>query len=443
MNGSGKKTIRVLIADDSTFFQQRIERILQSHPDIQVVAVAANGREALEKTERYQPDVITMDYEMPEMDGLTAVKAIMSQCPTPILMFSSLTYDGARITLDALSAGAVDFLPKNFAEVSRGTDSVVTQLHEKIMQLARQRNLRLSSLPSGKGIGRQTEGEVDSKNSIAQSPPSKPSLSGYSQKPTAIAQPSTAFVRPLKARSVSRNLLKSKASIIKPMVQGSGERRVIERKVISNNVRSKINGGKSLSRSSRVSTKAPKVVLLGASTGGPVAVSDILKALPQNFPVPIVIIQHMPEQFTKAFAERLDRQCQIKVIEGRDGDELKVGQAILAPGGQQMVFNPRQPNRLNVILGDEQMNYRPALDITFASAAKVYADQALAIVLTGMGSDGCRGGQLMHQQGATLWAQDQATSVIYGMPKAITDVGVVDQVLPLAAIAEKLKTYCL
>jgi two-component system chemotaxis response regulator CheB len=354
--------LRVLVVDDSSFFQHRLTEMLNEHADLTVVGVAANGREAVEKAANLKPDVITMDYEMPVMDGVSAVREIMSNRAVPILMFSSLTYEGARTTLDALEAGAVDFLPKNFAEISRDSAVLKAKLHQRLLTIARPK------IPPPRAI---------------------PAVS-----PVAVPLP----------RAVNRS-------------QGSEL---------------------PIKASSRALKGSVELLVIGASTGGPVALTDVLTALPANFPVPVVLIQHMPENFTKAFAERLDRQSKISVKEAVDGDMLRPGVALLAPGGKQLMIDKRGGGCVRTLPGDERVNYKPCVDITFGSAANSYGKSVLAVIMTGMGSDGCEGARLLKAKSAVVWSQDEASCVIYGMPMAVAKARLTDRVLPLADIAPSL-----
>jgi len=370
--------IRLLVVDDSGFFQKRIAEILKPVADIEIVGFANNGREAIEKVDSLQPDVITMDYEMPVMDGLTALRNIMKIKPTPVLMFSSLTYDGARITLDALDAGAVDFLPKNFEDLQRGGDNFREVLSKKIKNVVKYYNYSASNqaftteAKSTPLVSDTNQIKRDQETPISTSKPVAPPVK-----------------EPTSSSSADQN------TRLKPI----------------------------------------DVVLIGTSTGGPVALQKVLTGLPENFSKPIILIQHMPASFTAAFAERLDKLCKINVKLAEDGDALKPGQALLAPGGQQLMLDR---GRVKVVDGDDRVNYKPCVDITFASAAKHYPGKALGIVLTGMGSDGKDGAALMKETGSSIWAQDQQTCVIYGMPMAIAKANLADAILPLDDIAAKL-----
>ncbi|VVQ27802.1 Chemotaxis response regulator protein-glutamate methylesterase of group 1 operon [Pseudomonas fluorescens] len=374
--------VKVLVVDDSGFFRRRVSEILSADPNIQVVGTATNGKEAIDQALALKPDVITMDYEMPMMDGITAVRHIMQRCPTPVLMFSSLTHEGARVTLDALDAGAVDFLPKNFEDISRNPEKVKQLLCEKILSISRSnRRANTYSAPAPVAAPAPT--------------PAPSSVSSYGS--SAPARPAPA---PIPARTHA------------PASSSPAPKR-----------------------------KAYKLVAIGTSTGGPVALQRVLTQLPANFPAPIVLIQHMPAAFTKAFAERLDKLCRISVKEAEDGDILRPGLALLAPGGKQMMIDGR--GAVKILPGDERLNYKPCVDITFGSAAKSYGDKVLAVVLTGMGADGREGARLLKQGGSAIWAQDEASCVIYGMPMAIVKAELADAVYGLDDIGKHLVEACI
>lgn len=375
--------VRVLVVDDSQFFQSRLKEMINQHPDMQVVGIASNGREAVDKAAELKPDIITMDFEMPVMDGVTAIKLIMANRPVPILMFSSLTYEGARITLDALAAGAMDFIPKDFAEVSRNSAGLKARLHERLLTLAGVGFRSPASAPASVQTKPVTGAKPEERESRAPVP--SPRSAPVTRTPAAPASASTASAQ--------------------------------------DNYRLK---------------KQPSLVIIGASTGGPVALTEVLNALPENFPLPIVLVQHMPENFTKAFAERLNKQCRIRVREAVDGDLLEPGLALLAPGGKQLMLDKRNKGHVRILPDDDRVTYKPSLDITFGSAANVYADKVLGVVLTGMGSDGCKGAKLLKDSGSALWSQDEASSVIYGMPMAVAKANLTDKVLSLKDIGPRL-----
>ncbi|EPL04858.1 chemotaxis response regulator protein-glutamate methylesterase [Pseudomonas sp. TH05] len=376
--------VKVLVVDDSGFFRRRVSEILSADANIQVVGTATNGKEAIDQALALKPDVITMDYEMPMMDGITAVRHIMQRCPTPVLMFSSLTHEGARVTLDALDAGAVDFLPKNFEDISRNPEKVKQLLCEKVHSISRS-NRRFSSY------------STPAPQPAAAPAPAPSGISSFGSS-SAAPRPSAPAPAPARAPAASAS-------------------------------------------SPAPKRKAYKLVAIGTSTGGPVALQRVLTQLPANFPAPIVLIQHMPAAFTKAFAERLDKLCRISVKEAEDGDILRPGLALLAPGGKQMMIDGR--GAVKILPGDERLNYKPCVDITFGSAAKSYGDKVLAVVLTGMGADGREGARLLKQGGSAIWAQDEASCVIYGMPMAIVKADLADAVYGLDDIGRHLVEACI
>jgi two-component system chemotaxis response regulator CheB len=361
--------VKVLVVDDSGFFRRRLTEILAGDKQIQVVGTASNGREAVDQALALCPDVITMDYEMPVMDGITAVREIMQRCPTAVLMFSSLTYEGARVSLDALDAGAADYLPKNFEDISRNPDKVRQLLCERVHTLARTNRRSL-------GLG------------AVIAPPAAPV--GNTQRP-AMRPSEPAASRP--AAVHTRN-------------------------------------------SPPPRRKHYQLVAIGTSTGGPVALQKVLAQLPASFPAPLLLVQHMPAAFTKAFAERLDKLCRISVKEAEDGDTLRPGVALLAPGGKQMMLDGR--GIVRILPGDDRLNFKPCVDVTFGSAAKAFRDKVLAVVLTGMGADGREGARMLKQAGSDVWAQDEASCVIYGMPMAIAKADLADGIYSLDDIGRHL-----
>ena len=341
--------IKVLVVDDSAFFRKRIKEGLSSDAMIEVVGEAVDGEDAVEKAASLKPDVITMDIEMPNMDGITAVKKIMSVNPVAILMFSSLTKEGATATLDALDAGAADFMTKEFKDISFRSAETLGALCDRI-----------------KALGRKT--------SVA---------GGISTR-----------------------------------------------------------GAKVATNESGTAKRMPKNVslaMIGASTGGPVALEKVLTQIPDSYPIPIVLVQHMPASFTFAFAERLNKLCRIKVKEAVDGESIEAGTAYLAPGGRQ-TYVKQNGKGLVIELGDAppQVSYKPCVDITFNSAANNAKGKVLAVVMTGMGTDGCVGARTLKQKGATVWAQNEDSCVIYGMPMAVVNANLADNVMSADDIGQKL-----
>jgi len=370
--------IRVLIVDDSGFFRRRLTEILNSDPMIEVVETAVDGKDAIDKARSCRPDVITMDIEMPVMNGIEATREIMKQRPVPIIMFSSLTYDGAQATLDALEAGATDFLPKRFDDISNDKAEARNILCTRIKAMGS--SGRMSS-PSAAATTRPA--------GMAQRQPIAPASATSSM-------PGAAATTPAATPAVRTN---------KAFKPGDYD-----------------------------------IVAIGTSTGGPVALQEVLVQLPATFSLPILLVQHMPAKFTEAFAARLNQLCKIEVREAKNGDELKPGLALLAPGGMQMKMEKRA-GRMMIRIEEEtdpMQNYKPCVDVTFDTVNNSVGNRALGIILTGMGADGRVGCTRLKNRGATIWAQDEATSTIYGMPAAVAEIA--EQILPLKEIDKKLAT---
>lgn len=383
--------VKVLIVDDSAFFRKRLTEILKSAASIEVIGVASNGKEAIEQAKKLEPDVITMDYEMPVMDGITAIKHIMAESPRPILMFSSLTHEGARVTLDALDAGAVDFLPKNFEDIAGDATKMQDVLRSRILSIANK-----ATRPSG--------------------------LSSR----TVPVEPST-----------SNDTRQSTSDRLKALAEQSAERK--QRRDASMASPGALADHAVVRDTHTESAHRVEIVCIGTSTGGPVALQKIITKLPANFPVPILLIQHMPATFTPAFAERMDGLSKIRVKQAEEGDLLERGVAYLAPGGKQMLVGARGGRKtISILDGDERLTYKPSVDLTFGSVAKTYPGKVLSIVLTGMGSDGKEGCRMMKSNGSTVWTQNEASCVVYGMPMMVDKSGYSDRSLDIDVIAEHM-----
>ena len=337
-------TVKVLIVDDSAFMRNALSSMLTSDPEIKVVGTARDGVEAVEKVALLKPDVVTMDVEMPRLDGLGALRIIMEKTPVPVIMVSSLTAEGAKETLDALEAGAVDFIPKNLSELSINIVKIKAMLLDKVKQIARKGVVLRKRRPVGEAA----------------------------------------------------------AHYALPATRSTGERRV-------------------------------GILAIGSSTGGPRALQEILPLLPKDFPVPIVIAQHMPQNFTGPFAERLNQLSQITVKEAVAGELLKPGLALLAPGGSHMRIERKRSLETVVTLGEsrEDLIYRPSVDELMLSVSECFPGRALGVILTGMGNDGVKGLTVLKHGGGRIFAQNEETCVVYGMPKAVVDAGIADKVLAI------------
>ena len=360
--------IKVVVVDDSAFMRKAISTMLAKDPEIDVVATARDGEEGLELIRKHNPDVVTLDIEMPRMDGLTCLRHIMMEMPRPVLMVSSLTSEGAEATLKALDLGAVDFIPKQLSKVSLDIVKIEESLISKVKIVASRRMMH--SRPRAGGI-------------IARTPAPAP-VSASAAAAARTARPSGPATLP----------------------GGSAKR---------------------------------DVVVIGVSTGGPPAVQKVLSALPANFPASIVIAQHMPAAFTGPFAKRLDGLCQISVKEAEAGDRLKPGCAFIAPGGKHLMLK-QMISRVDLEITTEPASalYKPSANVLIGSAADAVGRRALGVILTGMGNDGMEGIRALKAKGGRALAQSDATCVVYGMPKAIVDAGLSDEIVDIDDMAQAI-----
>jgi two-component system chemotaxis response regulator CheB len=342
----GARRIRVLVVDDSLFMRSAIAKTLAGGP-FEVVGQAKDGRDALDQIARLQPDVITMDFNMPGMNGAETVRALMQQRPTPVVMFSAHTRQGAKETFDALAAGAVDFVTKPAGEVSVDLSKISDELMRKLIAAASARPRVASAVPLG---------------------------------------------RPSGSLSIPRSTLP---------------------------------GG------------LPRLCCIAVSTGGPAALGELVPALPADLRLAIIVIQHMPAGFTGPLAERLDAASRVAVREAQAGDRPLAGSVLIAPGDRHLELDER--GMVVLTDGPPVNGCRPAADVTMLSAVKVYGRRTLAVVMTGMGKDGAAGALAIKRAEGKTCAQDQHTSVIFGMPRAAIDAGAIDEVVPLADLAGWLR----
>lgn len=339
--------IRVLVVDDSAFVRRAIIRMFDSHPLISIIDVAADGAMAIELIKQHRPDVVTLDVQMPVLDGLSALERIMKECPTPVVMLSSLTGKGGDQTLKALDLGAVDFIDKSSAGGPMEFNNLLQELTSKILVAAR---IDISKLVSKKSI----------------------------------------VTPPLTVPKVDKMC-------------------------------------------------GAAVVLIGVSTGGPPALQKILSEIPENFPAPILVVQHMPTGFTASLADRLNRSSAIKVKEAEDGELAQTATVYIAPGGFHLKLY-RAGDYLHLKLDSKPVGtlHCPSVDVLFESAAEVCGSRVLAFVLTGMGKDGTVGARAIKLAGGRIVVESEETSVVFGMPKAVMDAVKVDGVVPLYAVAETM-----
>lgn len=392
--------IRVLIADDSAFMRKVLSDLFAAQPDFEVAGTARNGQETVDKARELVPDLITLDVNMPVMDGLEALDIIMREHPTPVVMLSSLTQKGTEQTVKALALGAVDFISKAGGSIS-SIDGISSEILEKCRAAAKAHARKTMAVPSP----------------AAQGPPvmkriSLPQRQGYKPpEPVAVKPPEP--VKPVNPYTVRRNnpLLKRNAN---PPVPPSKPSAVPM---------------KDMGRG------AEKLVVIGTSTGGPQALQNVITRLPGNLPCGVVIVQHMPAGFTKALADRLDSISDISVKEAEDGESIKPGKVYIAPGN----YHLRIRNGTQIVLGDDPPvgNHRPAVNVMFSSVAPL-GRKLVAVIMTGMGCDGCDGMREIKKAGGYSIAQDEPTCVVYGMPKAVVDAGLADEIKPVQNIAQAI-----
>ncbi len=372
---AASRRTRILIVDDSAVMRSLLRSVVCADQKLEVAGTAADGESALSTIATVRPDLILLDVEMPVMDGLVTLKQLRARGnKMPVIMCSSLTQRGAKVTIEALAGGASDYVTKPAGQSGRevATRALSQELIPKIHALTSQLQSQAQPQPVFSGL-------------------------------QGAAFPGAAF--PGLARSP---LMLPAPPAFKPQPV----------------------------------TSVPTVLVIGVSTGGPAALDIILPVLPASFPLPVAIVQHMPELFTKLLAERLDGRCGLRVREAAEGDPMRAGTIYIARGNWHMEIlaaaRAGQPAMLHLNQGLLENHCRPAVDVLFRTAAGVYGSGVLGVVLTGMGSDGMAGCRLIREQGGTVLAQDQATSTVWGMPGAVTNAGLAHTVLPLSAIAPEI-----
>ena len=390
-------------------------------------------------TVKLRPDVITMDVEMPVMDGITSVKEIMAKCPTPVLMFSSLTHEGASATFKALEAGAIDFMPKNFDDIAHRREDATKALIQSIKTVSRSRVRRVvsSTLSSARPAtstvaSARLATTTAARPSLATATTARPGAASTLSRPSTLASRTAPASAPASssASATSGAALGQFKKISDLLVQDPGVPAAAKKFTFGDH--------KAETTAFRKSGKTHKIVAIGSSTGGPIALQEIIPKLPK-LNVPVIVVQHMPGSFTQTFASRLDGMSQLHVVEGKDGDILEPGTCYIAPGGKQMIFEKvGVQTRIRIITDQGKLTYNPCVDVTFASLAQIYDSKVLGMILTGMGSDGCEGCSILKKKGSVIWAQNEETCVVYGMPQAIVNAGVAELVLPLQEIAPSI-----
>ena len=374
--------IRVLIADDSAFMRKVLSDLFKSQSDFEVVGTAVNGQDAIEKVKKFQPDVLTLDVIMPVMDGLNALAVIMEQCPLPVVMVSSTTQKGTNETIRALALGAVDFVSKAGGAISK-IDTIKDEILVKC-RLAAKTHAR--------------------RNFAA----AKPLV--YNPKPATV-EPTTRRID-----------VKRRTGLV------LGQKPIINRTPSTTAPVKKIIPG-----------TGKKIVTIGTSTGGPQALQAVITRLPKNLPCGVVVVQHMPAGFTKSLAERLNSISEIAVKEAEHDEIIRPGQVYIAPGDYHLRIVPAIGGERKIALSQEPRvgNLRPTVNYMFDSASQFGRD-LVSVIMTGMGSDGCEGMKKVKATGGYSIAQDEDSCVVYGMPKAVVDAGLADEIRPLNKIAEAI-----
>lgn len=371
--------VRVIVVDDSAFMRKAISDMIESCADFEVIAKFRDGRELVEKVDKFNPDLITLDVHMRDLDGLATLKELKRMGKNyPIIMLSSATTEGSELTLECLDNGAITFITKPSGSISLDIDKVKERLIDEIKGITSNIRVKSSNIHM-RQIASNKESEIENK---------------------------------IKDRRVNTHF-----SQRKEIDNSEKPSPMINNKVIPKN-------------------KKIDAVVIGASTGGPKALQQVLTKLPANLNVPVFVVQHMPEGFTKVFAERLNKVCNLNVTEAEDGMSINRNTIYIAKGGSHMIID----SSIRVSLNKEPSIWgvRPAVDKLFESASKVYGGNLLSVVLTGMGKDGAEGSKRIKDCGGITISEDKSTCTIYGMPKAAYETGKIDLVLPLDQICNKI-----
>ncbi|MBQ7704627.1 MAG: chemotaxis response regulator protein-glutamate methylesterase [Selenomonadaceae bacterium] len=382
--------IRVLIADDSAFMRKVLSDLFNGQSDFQVAGTAVNGKDTIEKIKKLKPDLLTLDVQMPVMDGLEALAIIMDECPLPVIMVSSMTQAGTDATIRALSLGAVDFVSKAGGPISK-IDTIAEEILQKSREAAQAHASKV-------------------RTSLADSKPLifTPKINKESEPPT-----------------TKKIEVKRKTGFV------YGQKPVINKIPVATTKPTPNLTANSLS--------SKKLVAIGTSTGGPQALQAVITRLPGNLPCGVVVVQHMPAGFTKSLADRLDSISEISVKEAENDEVIKAGQVYIAPGNFHLRVVPATGGERKISLSQEPPvgNHRPAVNVMFDSVAGI-GKNLVSVIMTGMGSDGCEGMKKIKANGGYSIAQDEPSCVVYGMPKAVVDAGLADEIKPLTKIAEAI-----
>lgn len=397
--------IRVLIADDSAFMRKVLADLFQKQPDFDVVGTAMNGKDAVSKVKQLQPDLVTMDVNMPVMDGINALAVIMESSPVPVVMLSSLTQKGTDATIRALSLGAVDFISKAGGSISR-IDDIAEEILAKCRNAAKAHVHRTLAAPRPEPAVSPVQAAPNMKRGEL---PRRQGMKLPQMKTGAVPAVPAAGVGSKRVNPLLQNRTSVPSSIGRPTPMASGG----------------IGSSK-------------KLVAIGTSTGGPQALQNVITRLPGNLPCGVVVVQHMPAGFTKALADRLNSISQVTVKEAEDEEPIRAGHVYIAPGDFHLrVRDDGGMRKIKLSQEARVGNHRPAVNVMYDSVASI-GQNLVAVIMTGMGADGCEGMKKIKASGGYSIAQDEPTCVVYGMPKAVVDAGLADEIRPVQDIAQAI-----
>lgn len=444
--------VRVLIVDDSAFMRRTLTGLLSQSQDIEIVGTAINGEDALVKCKELDPDVVTMDIEMPKMDGLTALKHLMRDNPLPVLMISSLTHEGASVTLEALEEGALGYVTKVSSTSLPDMEGFAAELIDTIKAIARRKSIMRLRFRNKKlaeqrlsGTGNAGTSGAPDASGAARLAQAGRALGANGTRPTGSASPGlpggTGRSRPLSSMGRTDSGLPSATSRL-------GSAQTTRPAAPSGLARTRgaapaSTTGKGVATGLTIAPrKGYDLLVIGVSTGGPPAVQKILLELPAKLPVPILVAQHMPASFTGPFAKRLDSLVPMTVKEALPEEKLMAGTVYICPGGKHF----RVENRKGLIMAlvteePKDALYKPSVNVLFETAGEVLGRRVLGVMLTGMGYDGLEGSKVLKAKGGTLLAQSEATCVVYGMPKAVVDAGLTDGIIDIDDMASTLLRF--
>lgn len=423
--------VRVLVVDDSAFMRRTLTGLLSKSPDIEVVGTAINGEDALQKCKELDPDAVTMDIEMPKMDGLTALKHLMRENPLPVLMISSLTHEGAAVTLEALEVGALGYVTKVSSTSLPDMENFGTELVETVKAIARRKALlrlrfRSQQVSANKLAGGRTGGNASPTSTTTRS----------------TLRTQAAGVPPATNRLAGRTSTASGRSFASDSASARGGATSSLRSSVATPLST---APKELAPATGLRIQPHKgfdLLIIGVSTGGPPAVQKILLELPAKFPVPVLIAQHMPASFTGPFAKRLDSLVPMTVKEADVEERLLPGTVYVCPGGKHFRVQQKK-GFLTAFVTEEPKSalYKPSVNVLFETAGETLGRRALGVMLTGMGYDGLEGSKVLKAKGGVLLAQSEASCVVYGMPKAVVDAGLTDGIIDIEDMAATILRF--